>query len=280
MKLQSKNLQITENQSFHFLHPAEISPNKHPIIFLHGFTGSSSDWLTIAESLDDRFYPIIPDLPGHGKTEVSTNYFTTNGQIELLLRLLNYLNIEKVFLAGYSMGGRLALQFSVMYPDRVNGLVLENSTPGISAEEERVQRVESDQKIIERIEKSSPEDFLNFWLSLPIFDSLSKNRAIKISELIQSRAKQINKSGLQNSLRYFGTGVMPHCIDKLKILKNIPVLLLGGKYDLKYYQILNSIHLEIKSSIFHTIKDAGHNIHLENPADFIKLLNRFLIDNC
>ena len=200
--------------------------------------------------------------------------------MKLVTKLLNSLKIEKACFVGYSMGGRLALQFAVNNPQMIKCLVLESSSPGIADDFERSKRIESDNKIIERIDKSTREEFLKFWLSLPIFQSLVSNSKINLEEIIKSRSQTLNKNGLIESLTYFGTGVMPHYHDQLSSLDDIPLLLIAGEHDLKYREILKKLHSEIKSSSFFTINDAGHNTHLENPAEFIKLLNRFLVDNC
>ena len=61
-----------------------------------------------------------------------------------LALVLQKVNVSETAVWGYSMGGRLALQFAVAYPDRVTRLVLESASPGIADSKDRLERCQSD----------------------------------------------------------------------------------------------------------------------------------------
>ena len=105
-----------------------VSANKTPILFLHGFTGTCEDWSFLFSSLDSKYFPIAVDLPGHGKTTVPNdiNSFSTKSHIDIVKIVLDYFNIPKIILVGYSMGGRTALSFAVNNGDKVSALILES----------------------------------------------------------------------------------------------------------------------------------------------------------
>lgn len=253
-----------------------FSPELKPVLFLHGFTGSSSDWRNIALNCSKNIYPVIPDLPGHGETATAEKYFTPEGQIQLINELLKAHGIDKVYITAYSMGGRLALLYASKHPEKIAGLMIENSTPGIKDLSEREERRKFDLKIIDKLKTNTPRQFLEFWLSIPLFSSLNANPEIDANSVIEDRLSFFDSDGLINSLKYFGTGVMPWCGNNNALLAEKPVYLVNGEFDIKYKNILSDLHKNIPNSEFFIVPNAGHNVHLENPGEFIKLFNRFL----
>ena len=95
-----------------------------PILFLHGFTGSSEIWKEIRKEIN---YPTIAiDIPGHGKSTFlnpNDEYDYKDFRAELYL-CLSKLNLKKIHLFGYSMGGRLAISFAQRYPELIETLIL------------------------------------------------------------------------------------------------------------------------------------------------------------
>jgi len=73
----------------------------------------------------------------------------------------------------------------------------------------------------------------------------------------------------------FGTGVMPHLYDELNKL-NFPILLLTGEFDIKFTKINFNIKSSFRNASYVIIKDAGHNIHFEQPEIFASEVNLFL----
>ena len=77
------------------------------ILFLHGFMGSGADWAETISALEERFYCVAPDLPGHGRSlGLPPEDYTIEGATRTLLDLLDGLEISRAALVGYSMGGR------------------------------------------------------------------------------------------------------------------------------------------------------------------------------
>ncbi len=67
------------------------------------------------------------------------------------------MNIEKLNLCGYSMGGRLAISFVTKYPEKINTLILESASYGIESKEGREERLKKDLKLCKHIEKDFPK---------------------------------------------------------------------------------------------------------------------------
>ena len=91
-----------------------------PILLLHGFgvTGRMQ-WAQVSGELSDRWRLVIPDHRGHGESEkpIGADAYGTL-MVEDAVRLLDHLGIEKVRVAGMSMGGFMAVKAMALYPER------------------------------------------------------------------------------------------------------------------------------------------------------------------
>ena len=250
--------------------------SKSPILFLHGFTGSSNDWKFIYPHLTSEFFPIAIDLPGHGKTTAPNDlkYFSTESYVEVINQVANYFDIGKIIIVGYSMGGRAALQFANKYPERIKALILESSTAGIENQKERVSRVRIDSELADSLTENGISKFVDQWMELPFFQSLESLSDEEYSKIVFNK-KNNSTTGLSNSLKGFSTGKMPSVWDRLSSF-DFPTLLIVGALDRKYVRINKSMSEKFPNSELKIIPDVGHNTHLENKNEFIILVNNFL----
>ncbi|KKI88888.1 esterase [Bacillus sp. SA1-12] len=253
----------------------DVKSEGQPLVLLHGFTGSSDNWTSILNEITNTSFILI-DIIGHGQTEIPEDpaRYTTEEAVEDLVTILDDLNIEKANFLGYSMGGRLALSFTATYPNRVNKLILESSSPGIKDTEEREKRKKSDEKLAEKIIEKGIVSFVDYWEDIPLF-STQKRLPEKQKEKIREKRLQNSSIGLANSLIGMGTGVQPSWWDKLPSLKN-PILLICGELDQKFCDIANTMHQMFPNTVLKEIKDTGHAIHVEQPRIFGKIVNEFL----
>ncbi|MBN1300816.1 MAG: 2-succinyl-6-hydroxy-2,4-cyclohexadiene-1-carboxylate synthase [Melioribacteraceae bacterium] len=258
-------------------HPENLDNLKIPVLFLHGFTGSGNDWNEIIRMSGSNFYPVAIDLIGHGKSSAPADlkYYSADSISDQIKKVFDHLGFSKAVLCGYSLGGRASLSFYNKYPACVSGLVLESSTAGIPDSADRKQRMESDRNLSALISEVGLEQFFDQWYDQQLFASLKFKLSEKFSEFKKTRTEYNNITGLVNILKGFGTGSMP---DYWSILKNIdiPVLLICGELDKKYCSINEEMHRLVKNSSLKIIKNSGHNTHLENPSEFVSLINNFL----
>ena len=107
-----------ENIKLNFEHLSEFEPSKKTILFLHGFTGSTNDWKDVVQKIDKRFNKTALDLIGHGKSSSPSlvNYYMADSLVIHIEQVINHLRLKEVILCGYSMGGRVALNFAVAKP--------------------------------------------------------------------------------------------------------------------------------------------------------------------
>jgi 2-succinyl-6-hydroxy-2,4-cyclohexadiene-1-carboxylate synthase len=247
----------------------------HPaVVFLHGFMGSGADWKDMISALDERFYCVAPDLPGHGTSlGLPSEAYTTEGAAHMLLDVLDRLEVPAAALAGYSMGGRLALYLALRHPERVSGLFLESASPGIEDAAERQARHDADEEKAKRLESGDFEGFLADWYGQPLFASLARNERL-LRETIEVRLRN-DPGELARSLRGMGTGDQPSLWAELGSL-SAPALAVAGELDEKYVGVaarMASLSPHLQSAV---VPGAGHNVRLEKPEEYLGLLEDFL----
>lgn len=120
----------SQNQDFTMAF-MDISPrnaNGKTIVLLHGKNFNGAYWKTTVEALTVEGYRVVvPDQVGFGKSSKPVGYqFSFQQLAQNTKALLDELKIEKTALLGHSMGGMLATRFTLMYPETVEKLVLEN----------------------------------------------------------------------------------------------------------------------------------------------------------
>lgn len=250
------------------------------IVLLHGFTGDGRTWDDLAPDLSSSRQVVIIDLLGHGKTAspLDSELYTIQRAADDIWAILDRLKIEKAHFLGYSMGGRLALAITVLFPNRVSSLILESTSPGLRSQIEREQRILQDEKLAELILSDGITAFVDKWENIPLF-STQKFLPEKIRMKIKSQRLENNPLGLANSLRGMGTGRQPSFWNELHDLK-IPVLILCGELDEKFCAIGNEMERLLPQSKQIIFKGAGHAIHVEEPQKFDTIVKEYLDNLC
>lgn len=235
------------------------------VVLFHGFTGSRKTWSELIIFLKREYRVISIDLPGHGYTETN-EHKSVKGFCTDMYHLFEELNINKVHLLGYSMGGRTALSFALYYPEMVSSLILESASPGIADPKLKRERRIADAKLAASIVNFGVIDFVNQWEKIDLFKS-QLNLPANIKRIIREERLNQSKEGLSASLLYMGTGIQPSWWDKLNTV-SIPVTLIVGELDEKFVLINEQMKELFKNVNLYTIKEAGHCVHLEKTNEF------------
>src|SRR4051812_44666192 len=110
-----------------FMDVKPAKPNGQTVILFHGKNFNGFYWKDVIAFLSEAgFRVIVPDQVGWGKSDKPILHYNFFMLADNNRRLLDSLGINKVNVVGHSMGGMLATRFTVMFPDKVNKLVLEN----------------------------------------------------------------------------------------------------------------------------------------------------------
>jgi len=248
--------------------------DRPPLLLLHGFLGSGSDWDGIVEHFTDRFYCITVDLLGHGQSVGRTDpsAYSFLGARDAIVSIVDRLHIRDVNLIGYSMGGRLALSVAIHAPSVFSNVVLESSSPGLETPIDQAERSAQDDELATEIESTDLSTFLDRWYAQPIFSSLLA-RSDLLNRLKAARLRQ-RANELACALRGLSTGRQPSYWDQLARM-NVPLLLVAGELDQKYIRIGENMASLCKEARTAIIPGAGHNTHVENPEAFIRVVDSF-----
>ena len=253
----------------------EVRGSGPAVFFLHGFTGTSETWTPHLAALR-AFTTVRLDFLGHGRSDApaTVQRYGMDACVDDLLGIQDRLGIGRCAIVGYSMGGRVAVRVALRAPERLWGLVLESTSPGIANHDERKSRMIQDARLAERIRKEGVAAFADYWQALPLFASQSRLPEAT-RQVLRDQRLQHTAEGLANSLEGLGAGMQEPVLQRLRGLR-LPVLLLAGALDAKYCELANEMAAKLPCGHVRIVPDAGHAVHLEQPAAFDDAVGGFL----
>ena len=235
------------------------------LLTLHGFLGGPNDWESLSQKLDNVTVKSV-DL-------LTLNLSHFHSASESLLALMDPFLDQPVFLMGYSMGGRLALDFACRYPKLLTGLILESSSAGIEEPDERAYRHTKDLELAKRMQSIPWPQFVSEWYCQPLFESLRTHdhfEAMLASRNAQDPAQMARLLKSLSIAKQVSRWVeLPHL--------DLPTLLITGEKDAKYCEIAHRMKQLMPKSRAVTIPHAGHNCHLENIQDMVVEIADFIM---
>jgi pimeloyl-ACP methyl ester carboxylesterase len=95
-----------------------------PLLLLHGFTGAGAWWDPYLEHLAENYTTIVPDLPGHGRSEVGPNPYRFDEVAADIYALMDELGIDRFRAVGYSGGGIVLIHMAIQQTDRIESMAL------------------------------------------------------------------------------------------------------------------------------------------------------------
>jgi 2-succinyl-6-hydroxy-2,4-cyclohexadiene-1-carboxylate synthase len=228
---------------------------RETIVLLHGFGATRRGWDAVVQCLDgQRYRPLALDLPGHGEATALQPV-----TVEACTEWVQTLSPARFALAGYSMGGRIALRVALADPDRVSRLVLVSTTAGIEDDEARDARRDADAALAERLTAEPFERFVQSWRAQPLF----ADDPPEVNEAAREDQRRNDPSGLAAALRGIGAGALKPVWDRLDELQ-MPATVLVGERDTRYRQIGERLARELPRGEL-CVAAGGHTLLLENP---------------
>jgi 2-succinyl-6-hydroxy-2,4-cyclohexadiene-1-carboxylate synthase len=242
-----------------------------PVLLLHGFLGSSADWLPVANRLKKDWRCLLPDLPGHGHAHFpkQPEFYSFNGAAQAVLAGVT----EPFHLVGYSLGGRLALYLAARHPEKILSLTLISSSPGLATARERAARRRADDALAAELETRGLNGFLSSWYAQALFGGLRRKPAL-FRRLLARRRKN-DAAELARALRGCSVGWQRSLWQQLPRLA-MPVLLLAGRGDKKYVELMRRMQAQISGAQLRVVPGAAHAVVEEQPARVARALIKFL----
>jgi len=265
-------MRVEADSTKYFLKVHQSNPALPHLILFHGFMGSGEAFTPLLKDLSKFCNPITIDLKGHGKSSgpEKADHYSTDQQVGELTSVISRLKFQSLFLYGYSMGGRLALQLALETPELFSGLILESTHCGIADPDLRKQRRKIDRVRAEQIIDDF-STFLEGWSQLPLFNAKQSSDSDYYYQIME----QQHPPYLAASLRGFGAGNMPCVCDRLSSFE-LPVQLIAGSEDQKYVDKMSEIAQLLPSSTLDIVDGAAHRVHVDRPGDVTGILNSFI----
>lgn len=248
----------------------EVIGEGSPVTLLHGFTQSGRSWREVTSMMPDGWQWILPDLRGHGETRVRPGGpHAMDACIADLVMLWDHLGISRSHLAGYSMGGRLALHLAATRPELIRSLLTIGAHAGLE-EDAREGRRRGDEAMAQRIESEGLESFASYWSSLPLFAGLERRGPAFVAQV---RAERMNNKagGLAESLRGMGAGAMRPVWNELARV-TCPCTFVAGQLDHGYVASARRLAESVPNGRVVVVQRSGHTVHQERPEAFARLL--------
>jgi len=239
---------------------------KPSLLLLHGFGQNSSIWGPVAAEITTGVV-CAPDLRGHG-TASSKRPINTEHLVSDVLELGR--QMERPILAGYSMGGRVAMRAALADQSLFGGLVLISTSAGIESPTDRVARRNQDELLAVALEDSGHEGFEAIWQKSQLWEG----DAPSVMQRAVLARSQTPAPDLAASLRGFGTGTVEPVWSRLPTLQ-LPTLVICGQRDSAYCELGARMSRLVPGAAFETIPGAGHSLPVESPTELAGAIERF-----
>jgi len=254
----------------------ELNGDGPCLVMIHGFSDNLSMWYNQMSEFSKRYKILAYDVRGHGRTETPENEMSLELFANDLKALLDALDIEKASVLGYSMGGRIGLQFALAYSEMTTGLILSNigiDGPDVQLNENQISLMEKHRRYLSNLLASQDIEAVATALAEQSFTPELK---IEHPEVL-NKYKEIK---LQNDPRYYPC-VMQVMSEAMNIrpdfsLLKCPVLIIGGNQDaLMNTDVIESMEKAIQHATTR-ILPTGHASAIEAPEMFNKVVLDFL----
>jgi 2-succinyl-6-hydroxy-2,4-cyclohexadiene-1-carboxylate synthase len=241
-----------------------MAPN---LVLLHGFTNTGASWDQVVSALPERYRSLAPDIRGHGSASRVRPVSLAD-----VVADLGAAAPEPFELAGYSMGGRLALHAAVApaLAGRVRRLVLIGASPGIADPGERRRRREADDRLAGEVEVMTIDAFAERWAQTAVL----ADQPPQVQAAVHRDRLRNTPAGLAAALRGLGTGALPSLWGRLGEL-GMPVDLVVGERDAKFRAIATEMASGLPRASMHVVSDTGHAVHLEAPEAVAEVIAGF-----
>ena len=248
-----------------------------PLVLVHGFGASTYSWRFVAPELSQQYRTIAIDLAGFGATERPNDFaaYTREGQVAMLLGVLDALGIERAHWVGHSYGGALSLTIAARHPERVRSLILIDSAAPTYPEARRRRFARS--RVITRLALalSLRESFVRRGLAASYFDD-----SLATAETAAEYLARLRVEGVAAAYRGL-TAPNPNPgppVDLTKI--ETPTLMIWGEQDeLVAVEGARVAAAQMPNAKLVELPQTGHSPMEERPTEVLGLAFEFLARN-
>jgi 3-oxoadipate enol-lactonase len=218
------------------------------VVFLHGAFMDRRSWDRQVEPFSRKFQVVRYDIRPFGESSRPEKPYIVPDD---LLRLLDHLKIETAHLIGHSFGGGVALDFALLYPDRVASLVLAAAGPGgfqLPPEEQKLQAP------IFAAVKEGDDAVVKAWLEHPMWTA-ARSRPDVLKELDASTRR--NLAPFKMTFPPFAQ-VKPLAVQRLDSVKAPTLVIYGDRDTPGLRQASELMAKQIPGATVHVVPGADH----------------------
>lgn len=250
--------------------------DKQPMLLLHGFMGHAHVWDDFASHFMDKYHIIALDQRGHGKSQQSVEgYYSLENHFADLAEFVEKIGLDDLILMGHSMGGRNALFYTALRPERISRLIVVDARFGSNprtaqALKQLVRRLPIQVKSLDEAERRIREVYPK--LSHEITQSIVKHGYVKSHNSSFVPRYDMEMSMYSERSAYGAEDLRPY-------LENVhcPVLLVRGETsDIVSKGDAQEMCEKIPNAEWIEIPDSSHLPVQENPEAFTEAVCRFL----
>jgi 3-oxoadipate enol-lactonase len=240
-----------------------------PVVLMHPFPANHELWLPVAEALASRYRIILPDLRGHGDSDVGDGPATMEKHAADIARVMDEADVGRAPLIGVSIGGYALFELWRRYRGRAAALGLVNTKASADSTEARSARLQAANNVLE----NGTETF--FQSMVPRL--LGKTTRDTRPDLVDGALRMLRKMSPEDVAQVQrGMAERPDSIDTLKTI-NVRTLIVTGDEDiLTGVNEAQLMHRHISGSQLRVVPKAGHYSPWEQPEEVTKLLRQFL----
>jgi 3-oxoadipate enol-lactonase len=237
-------------------------------VLLHPFPTNRHFWEPIFPALESRYLLLVPDLRGHGESEVGEGASMAS-HAEDVYQILRECEVERAAFIGVSIGGYLLFEFWRRFRQQVALLVLSNTRAQANSDEGRANRL----KAADEVEKKGTAAFLDAMVPKLLGVSTQRNRPDIVARA-RTMMDAMSRQGLAAVQR--GMAARPDSGSTLSTI-NVRTLIVRGAEDVLIpAEDAELMHKKIAGSEIVTIPETGHYTPFERSEDFLKVVRPFL----
>lgn len=242
-----------------------------PFVLIQGLGIPGAAWYNQVPEFSARYRVILPDNRGSGRSDQTKIEYSVPRMADDVIALLDHLGVERAHVLGLSLGGLIAQQLAISYPERVFGLILVSTQPGgppyLEATGEMwKERLNVAGKTIEQIYREALE-----WGAAPAF---IRERPEEVERFLKMRLQYPQSgTGFQGQ---FTAGAAFDAREELYRIK-APTLVIHGTEDQVVPPRFGSFIAErIPGARIHWLEGVGHLAFVEAPSQFNAVVLSFL----
>jgi 3-oxoadipate enol-lactonase len=246
----------------------EVRGSGSPLVLLHPFPTNRHFWEPIFPALESRYLLIVPDLRGHGQSEVGEGASMAN-HAEDVQQILSECDVQRAGFIGVSIGGYLLFEFWRRFRQQVAVLILSNTRAQADSDEGRANRL----KAADEVEKKGTAVFLDAMVPKLLGVSTQRNRPDIVARA-RTMMDAMSRQGLAAVQR--GMAARPDSVSTLSTI-NVPTWIVRGAEDLLIpAEDAELMHKKVAGSEIVSIPETGHYTPFERSEDFLKVVRPFL----